>query len=170
MDRVHGSPASLNQLLNAPVGIASKHDYVPTVDSGAAVAENEAAVPSVTGPHLSSPATSPLPCSSSGPLWPVHTASRIRPGAIVSGASFWPSKKTKPAPAQEENGQNSDVKRPPKQASRPQSTQAGGLRGRGTAYGADDEIRTRDPHLGKVMLYQLSYVRIGNQYRWTILN
>ncbi len=26
--------------------------------------------------------------------------------------------------------------------------------------GADDEIRTRDPHLGKVMLYQLSHVRI----------
>ena len=26
---------------------------------------------------------------------------------------------------------------------------------------ADDEIRTRDPHLGKVMLYQLSYVRSG---------
>ena len=26
--------------------------------------------------------------------------------------------------------------------------------------GADDEIRTRDPHLGKVMLYQLSYVRV----------
>ena len=26
-------------------------------------------------------------------------------------------------------------------------------------HGADDEIRTRDPHLGKVMLYQLSYVR-----------
>ena len=26
---------------------------------------------------------------------------------------------------------------------------------------ADDEIRTRDPHLGKVMLYQLSYVRIA---------
>ncbi len=25
--------------------------------------------------------------------------------------------------------------------------------------GADDEIRTRDPHLGKVMLYQLSHVR-----------
>ena len=24
---------------------------------------------------------------------------------------------------------------------------------------ADDEIRTRDPHLGKVMLYQLSHVR-----------
>ncbi len=24
---------------------------------------------------------------------------------------------------------------------------------------ADDGIRTRDPHLGKVMLYQLSYVR-----------
>jgi hypothetical protein len=25
---------------------------------------------------------------------------------------------------------------------------------------AEDEIRTRDPHLGKVMLYQLSYFRI----------
>ena len=31
----------------------------------------------------------------------------------------------------------------------------GGLRS-----GADDEIRTRDPHLGKVMLYQLSHVRM----------
>ena len=30
--------------------------------------------------------------------------------------------------------------------------EAGGLR-------ADDGIRTRDPHLGKVMLYQLSHVR-----------
>ena len=29
--------------------------------------------------------------------------------------------------------------------------------------GADDEIRTRDPHLGKVMLYQLSYVRNGSR-------
>jgi hypothetical protein len=27
-------------------------------------------------------------------------------------------------------------------------------------HGADDEIRTRDPHLGKVMLYQLSHVRV----------
>ncbi len=26
--------------------------------------------------------------------------------------------------------------------------------------GADDEIRTRDPHLGKVMLYQLSHIRV----------
>ena len=25
---------------------------------------------------------------------------------------------------------------------------------------ADDEIRTRDIHLGKVVLYQLSYVRV----------
>ncbi len=30
----------------------------------------------------------------------------------------------------------------------------------GGSVGADDEIRTRDPHLGKVMLYQLSYVRV----------
>ena len=27
------------------------------------------------------------------------------------------------------------------------------------SYGADDETRTRDPDLGKVVLYQLSYVR-----------
>jgi hypothetical protein len=26
--------------------------------------------------------------------------------------------------------------------------------------GADDRIRTGDPHLGKVMLYQLSHVRL----------
>jgi hypothetical protein len=26
--------------------------------------------------------------------------------------------------------------------------------------GAEDEIRTRDPQLGKLMLYQLSYFRI----------
>ncbi len=29
----------------------------------------------------------------------------------------------------------------------------------GEAFRADDGIRTRDPHLGKVMLYQLSHVR-----------
>ena len=29
----------------------------------------------------------------------------------------------------------------------------------GAPYGAKDEIRTRDPYLGKVMLYQLSYFR-----------
>lgn len=28
------------------------------------------------------------------------------------------------------------------------------------SYRADDEIRTRDPHLGKVMLYQLSHIRV----------
>ena len=32
--------------------------------------------------------------------------------------------------------------------------------GDGTKYGAENETRTRDPHLGKVMLYQLSYFRI----------
>ena len=30
----------------------------------------------------------------------------------------------------------------------------------GRFFGADDGIRTRDPHLGKVMLYQLSHVRV----------
>ncbi len=28
---------------------------------------------------------------------------------------------------------------------------------------ADDGIRTRDPHLGKVMLYQLSHVRMSHE-------
>ena len=28
--------------------------------------------------------------------------------------------------------------------------------------GAEDEARTRDPNLGKVVLYQLSYFRIKN--------
>jgi hypothetical protein len=28
------------------------------------------------------------------------------------------------------------------------------------AFRADDGIRTRDPHLGKVMRYQLRYVRV----------
>ena len=28
--------------------------------------------------------------------------------------------------------------------------------------GADDETRTRDPHLGKVMRYQLRYIRTSN--------
>jgi hypothetical protein len=30
--------------------------------------------------------------------------------------------------------------------------------------GADDGTRTRDPHLGKVMLYQLSHVRVSAEY------
>src|SRR4051812_15692835 len=33
-------------------------------------------------------------------------------------------------------------------------------------YGADDGIRTRDPHLGKVMLYQLSHVRVSGGLRY----
>ena len=36
---------------------------------------------------------------------------------------------------------------------------------------ADDGIRTRDPHLGKVMLYQLSHVRISGPEaaaRWAV--
>ena len=49
----------------------------------------------------------------------------------------------------------------------------------GVSCGADDGIRTRDPHLGKVMLYQLSHVRsvlsasrlagrsVGARRRWT---
>ena len=29
------------------------------------------------------------------------------------------------------------------------------------AFGAEDEARTRDPNLGKVVLYQLSYFRVS---------
>src|SRR5205814_6312192 len=40
----------------------------------------------------------------------------------------------------------------------------------GRAFGglrADDGTRTRDPHLGKVMRYQLRYVRVPPEYRVT---
>jgi hypothetical protein len=33
-----------------------------------------------------------------------------------------------------------------------------------SSSGADDGTRTRDPHLGKVMLYQLSHVRVSRQH------
>ena len=33
-------------------------------------------------------------------------------------------------------------------------------RGQLKSYGAENETRTRDPNLGKVVLYQLSYFRI----------
>src|SRR5437879_783743 len=36
--------------------------------------------------------------------------------------------------------------------------------GRPTTLGADDGIRTRDPHLGKVVLYQLSHVRVTTDF------
>ena len=32
-----------------------------------------------------------------------------------------------------------------------------------TSFGAENETRTRDPNLGKVMLYQLSYFRMFPQ-------
>jgi hypothetical protein len=35
-----------------------------------------------------------------------------------------------------------------------------GMAQRGGPHRADDGIRTRDPHLGKVMRYQLRYVRM----------
>src|SRR5256885_12823674 len=41
---------------------------------------------------------------------------------------------------------------------------------RGDAFGglrADDGTRTRDPHLGKAMRYQLRYVRVPPEYRVT---
>ena len=33
-----------------------------------------------------------------------------------------------------------------------------------TVDGADNGVRTRDPHLGKVVLYQLSHVRVARRY------
>ena len=30
--------------------------------------------------------------------------------------------------------------------------------------GSDNGVRTRDPHLGKVVLYQLSHVRVAKSY------
>ena len=36
---------------------------------------------------------------------------------------------------------------------------------RSLVSGADDGIRTRDPHLGKVVLYQLSHVRVPQGYQ-----
>lgn len=33
-------------------------------------------------------------------------------------------------------------------------------------YGAGNETRTRDPHLGKVMLCQLSYARLDGAPKW----
>ena len=38
----------------------------------------------------------------------------------------------------------------------------GTLQVRSPVLGADDGIRTRDPHLGKVVLYQLSHVRVAS--------
>ena len=38
------------------------------------------------------------------------------------------------------------------------------LLSQGVSLRADDQIRTGDPHLGKVMLYQLSHVRVGAHY------
>ena len=33
---------------------------------------------------------------------------------------------------------------------------------------ADDETRTRDPHLGKVMRYQLRYIRVENSGEFSV--
>ena len=46
---------------------------------------------------------------------------------------------------------------PPESAGTRETRQRHALKYR---YRADDGIRTRDPHLGKVMLYQLSHVRV----------
>src|SRR5205085_5652676 len=55
-----------------------------------------------------------------------------------------------------------DFLRPPgRVASLPQSPSGGITPLTAVFPGADDGIRTRDPHLGKVMLYQLSHVRVS---------
>ena len=40
-----------------------------------------------------------------------------------------------------------------------------GLENSPNLHGANDETRTRDPDLGKVVLYQLSYIRIYQCHR-----
>ena len=40
------------------------------------------------------------------------------------------------------------------------TTRRTGMNSRSFPIRADDEIRTRDPHLGKVMRYQLRYIRM----------
>ena len=42
--------------------------------------------------------------------------------------------------------------------------QISALTGLDSTNGADDGVRTRDPNLGKVVLYQLSHVRIARKY------
>jgi hypothetical protein len=42
-----------------------------------------------------------------------------------------------------------------------------GLTGLDKAKEADDEVRTRDLQLGKLALYQLSYVRVGLILGWS---
>ena len=37
-----------------------------------------------------------------------------------------------------------------------------------TCFGAENETRTRDPNLGKVVLYQLSYFRIDPYFSFGI--
>ena len=44
-----------------------------------------------------------------------------------------------------------------------------GQAARGQCLRADDGIRTRDPHLGKVMLYQLSHVRVLSATRGAVV-
>ncbi len=51
--------------------------------------------------------------------------------------------------------------RPPRVRAQAMGTKKPGYRSsRAAAFGADNGARTRDPNLGKVVLYQLSHVRI----------
>ena len=48
--------------------------------------------------------------------------------------------------------------------SRKKAGQTSSMTGLLTCNGADDGVRTRDPDLGKVVLYQLSHVRVARRY------
>ena len=88
-----------------------------------------------------------------------HVASGSQPGDCAIGA------RVRPEPAPSAAGASREVVAPrgfeprptdPKSAVLPLDEGAAVRRGRN---GAEDGTRTRDPHLGKVMLYQLSHFR-----------
>src|SRR5439155_23933981 len=56
--------------------------------------------------------------------------------------------------------------RPQNWAERPLVQALRNRRGPASLPRADDGIRTRDPNLGKVVLYQLSHVRVGHHFSY----
>ena len=63
-----------------------------------------------------------------------------------------------------ENGKSAPQSQPQEDETEPQRATKK-PRGPGLCiHGADNGVRTRDPHLGKVMLYQLSHVRVAGIY------
>ena len=83
-------------------------------------------------------------------------ASALPLGHVATLTSCWPASASEPPPAR----------------TRPQGRLELAVKKAGQAFtdrpfsihGADNGVRTRDPHLGKVVLYQLSHVRVAGKY------